>query len=151
SLWSSMLFGPIDAPLLVTSLISGFTAVSLTLQVRRRGQLIRAGFWVGLAIWLLSLTFGLIGPINWFYPTANDWGMVGLQSALAIGNGILTATLVGGGLPILEIFFKTRRTSPGWGGPTLIIRCCDVCPSKRPEPIITAWSWLISPKPPQKR
>ncbi len=45
SLWSSMLFGPIDAPLLITSLISGFTAVSLTLQVRRRGQLIRAGFW----------------------------------------------------------------------------------------------------------
>ena len=95
SLWSSMLFGPIDAPLLITSLISGFTAVSLTLQVRRRGRLIRAGFFVGLAIWLLSLTFGLIGPINWFYPTANDWGMVGVQSALAIGNGIVTAMIVG--------------------------------------------------------
>jgi putative nucleotidyltransferase with HDIG domain len=106
SLWSSMLFGPIDAPLLVTSLISGFTAVSLTLQVRRRGQLIRAGFWVGLAILLLSLAFGLIGPINWFYPTANDWGMIGFQSALAIGNGILTATLVGGALPILENLFQ---------------------------------------------
>jgi putative nucleotidyltransferase with HDIG domain len=106
SLWSSVLFGPIDAPLLVTSLISGFTAVSLTLQVRRRGQLIRAGFCVGLAIWLLSLAFGLIGPINWFYPTANDWGMIGFQSALAIGNGILTATLVGGALPILENLFQ---------------------------------------------
>jgi putative nucleotidyltransferase with HDIG domain len=106
SLWSSMLFGPIDAPLLVTSLISGFTAVSLTLQVRRRSNLIRAGFWVGLAIWLLSLTFGSIGPINWFYPTANDWGMIGVQSALAVGNGILTATLVGGALPILENLFQ---------------------------------------------
>src|SRR5438309_2199232 len=105
SLWSSMLFGPIDAPLLITSLISGFTAVSLTLQVRRRSKLIRAGFYVGLAIWLLSLTFGLIGPINWFYPTANDWGMIGLQSALAIGNGIVTATIVGGALPMLENFF----------------------------------------------
>ncbi len=105
SLWSSMLFGPIDAPLLLTSLISGFTAVSLTLQVRRRSKLIRAGLYVGLAIWLLSLTFGLIGPINWFYPTANDWGMLGLQSALAIGNGILTATLVGGVLPVLENLF----------------------------------------------
>src|SRR5438445_4228169 len=101
SLWSSMLFGPIDAPLLLTSLISGFTAVSLTLQVRRRSKLIRAGLYVGLAIWLLSLTFGLIGPITWFYPTANDWGMIGLQSALAIGNGIVTATLVGGVLPVL--------------------------------------------------
>ena len=106
SLWSSMLFGPIDAPLLITSLISGFTAVSLTLQVRRRSKLIRAGLCVGLAIWLLSLTFGLIGPINWFYPTANDWAMLGVQSALAIGNGIVTATLVGGALPILENLFQ---------------------------------------------
>src|ERR1043165_2520179 len=105
SLWSSMLFGPIDAPLLITSLISGFTAVSLTLQVRRRGRLIRAGFFVGLAIWFLSLTFGLIGPINWFYPAANDWGMVGVQSALAIGNGIVTAMIVGGALPMLENLF----------------------------------------------
>src|SRR5438876_2533499 len=105
SLWSSMLFGPIDAPLLLTSLISGFTAVSLTLQVRRRSKLIRAGLYVGLAIWLLSLTFGLIGPINWFYPTANDWGMIGWQSALAIGNGVLTATLAGGALPMLENVF----------------------------------------------
>src|SRR6266850_617456 len=113
SLWSSVLFGPIDAPLLVTSLISGFTAVSLTLQVRRRGQLIRAGFCVGLAIWLLSLAFGLIGPINWFYPTANDWGMIGFQSALAIGNGILTATLVGGALPILENLFQVT-TDISW-------------------------------------
>src|SRR5499427_6364870 len=105
SLWSSMLFGPIDASLLLTSLISGFTAVSLTLQVRRRGRLIRAGFFVGLAIWLLSLTLGLIGPINWFYPTANDWSMVGVQSALAIGNGIVTAMIVGGALPMLENLF----------------------------------------------
>jgi putative nucleotidyltransferase with HDIG domain len=106
SLWSSVLFGKIDAPLLVTSLISGFTAVYLTLQVRRRSKLIRAGLGVGLAIWLLSLTFGLIGPISLFSPMINDWGMIGLQSALAVGNGIMTATVVGGVLPILENLFR---------------------------------------------
>jgi cyclic-di-AMP phosphodiesterase PgpH len=106
SLWSSVLFGKIDAPLLVTSLISGFTAVYLTLQVRRRSKLIRAGLGVGCAIWLLSLTFGLIGPINLFSPIANDWGMIGLQSALAVGNGIVTAMVVGGALPILEHLFQ---------------------------------------------
>ena len=106
SLWSSILFGTIDAPLLVCCLISGFTAVYLTLQVRRRSRLIRAGFGVGLAIWLLSLAFGFIGPINLFPPTANDWGMIGLQSALAIGNGLVTAMLVGGALPILEHLFQ---------------------------------------------
>jgi len=106
SLWSSILFGTIDAPLLVCCLISGFTAVYLTLQVRRRSRLIRAGLGVGLAIWLLSLTFGLIGPINLFPPTANDWAMIGLQSALAIGNGLVTAMVVGGVLPILEQLFQ---------------------------------------------
>src|SRR5437879_5218942 len=82
SLWSSVLFGKIDAPLLVTSLISGFTAVYLTLQVRRRSKLIRAGLGVGLAIWLLSLTFGLIGPIRLFSLMANAWGMMCLPSVL---------------------------------------------------------------------
>lgn len=106
SLWSSILFGTIDAPLLVCCLISGFTAVYLTLQVRRRSRLIRAGFGVGLAIWLLSLTFGFIGPITFFPPMANDWGLIGVQSALAIGNGLVTAMLVGGALPILEQLFQ---------------------------------------------
>ena len=44
SLWTRLLFGRFDAPLLACALISGFTAVFLTLQVRRRSRLIRAGF-----------------------------------------------------------------------------------------------------------
>ena len=106
SLWSSILVGKIDAPMLVIGLISGFTAVLLTQQVRRRSRLIRAGLFVGLAIWLLSLTFGLIGPINLFNPGATDWTMIGIQSAFAIGNGIVTATVVGGILPMLEQLFQ---------------------------------------------
>ncbi|MEO7168684.1 MAG: HDIG domain-containing metalloprotein [Spartobacteria bacterium] len=106
SLWSSVLFTKVDAPILFIGLISGFTAVLLTQQVRRRGRLIRAGLCVGCAIWLLSLTFGIIGPINLFNPGAIDWPMIGLQSALAIGNGILTAMVVGGALPILEQCFQ---------------------------------------------
>src|ERR1700736_1456529 len=105
SFWSSVLFAKVDAPLLVISLISGFTAVYLTLQVRRRGRLIRAGLGVGVAIWLSSLSFGLI-TINFFPPTDNNWGTIGLQSALALGNGIVTAMLVGGALPLLEHLFK---------------------------------------------
>jgi cyclic-di-AMP phosphodiesterase PgpH len=113
SLWGSVLFGKIDAPLLVCGLISGFTAVYLTLQVRRRSRLIRAGMGVGLAIWLLALTFGLIGPINWFSPMNNDWTMIGVQSALAFGNGIVTAMAVGGALPILEHLFQIT-TDVSW-------------------------------------
>ncbi len=106
SLWTSVLFGKIDAPLLVTGMISGFTSVYLTLQVRRRSKLVSAGVGVGIAIWILSLAFGFIGPINLFPPTANDWGMIGLQSALALGNGIVTATIVGGILPMFEHMFQ---------------------------------------------
>ena len=106
SLWSSILVGKIDAPILVIGLISGFTAVLLTQQVRRRSRLIRAGFCVGLAIWLLSLTFGLIGPINLFNPGSTNWTMIGIQSAFAIGNGILIAMVVGGALPMLEQLFQ---------------------------------------------
>jgi len=113
SLWSSVLFGRIDAALLVISLISGFTAVYLTLQVRRRGQLIRAGVGVGVAIWLSSLSFGMIGPINLFPPMDNDWGMIGVQSALTLGNGIVTAMIVGGALPILEQLFQIT-TDVSW-------------------------------------
>src|SRR5262249_17413572 len=90
SFWSTVLFVKIDAPLLVISLISGFTAVYLTLQVRSRGKLIRAGLGVGVAIWLSSLCFGLI-TLNFFPPTDNNWTMVGVQSAMALGNGIVTA------------------------------------------------------------
>src|SRR5436853_2142497 len=112
SLWSSVLFGKIDAPLLVISLISGFTAVYLTLQVRRRSRLIRAGVGVGVAIWLSSLSFGMIA-INLFPPMDNDWGMIGLQSALALGNGIITAMIVGGSLPMLEHPFQIT-TDVSW-------------------------------------
>src|SRR5213075_1201285 len=113
SLWSSILFGKVDAPLLVCGLISGFTAVYLTLQVRKRSRLVRAGFGVGVAIWLLSLTFGIIGPMDFLSPNTIDWKLIGIQSALAIGNGIVTATIVGGVLPMFEHLFQVT-TDISW-------------------------------------
>jgi len=106
TLWTRLLFGAFDAPLLVAGLASGFTAVYLTLQVRKRSRLIRAGFGVGIALWLMALMFGLIGPIDLFTPRANNWQLLALQSALAVGNGIVTATIVGGILPMLEQLFR---------------------------------------------
>ena len=105
-LWTRLLFGTFDGPLLAMAVISGFVAVYLTLQVRKRSRLIRAGFGVGLTIWVLSLAFGLIGPIDLFSPGDNDWQLLAIQSGLAIGNGILTATIVGGILPMIEHLFR---------------------------------------------
>lgn len=105
SLWGSIaVFRGINAVYLVMSLICGFIAVFVTLQVRRRSRLIRAGVFVGLATWVLAITFGLI-LIPWELGLGIDWRTIGLESLAAIGSGVLTAMIVGGALPILETLF----------------------------------------------
>jgi putative nucleotidyltransferase with HDIG domain len=89
---------------LVTGLICGFVAVFVTLQVRRRSRLIRAGFFVGLATWLLALTFGHIYVLWDLFPSF-DWQMLAAQTCAAVGSGILTAMIVSGALPIIETVF----------------------------------------------
>lgn len=106
SLWGSLLVGRIDPVFLVISLITGFIAVFVTLQVRRRSRLIRAGVYVGIATWILAAAFGQIGPVVWEALGQTDWRMIGLQSLAAIGLGIATAVVVSGILPVLENLFK---------------------------------------------
>lgn len=106
SLWGSLLVGRIDPVFLVISLITGFIAVYVTLQVRRRSRLIRAGVYVGIATWILAAAFGQIGPVIWEAPAQTDWRMIGLQSLAAIATGIGTAIIVSGILPMLEPLFK---------------------------------------------
>ncbi|MGB8353524.1 MAG: HDIG domain-containing metalloprotein [Chthoniobacteraceae bacterium] len=107
SLWGAVIVRDVEdrAVFLVMSLICGFIAVFVTLQVRRRSRLIRAGVFVGLATWILALALGLI-TINWEQFPMLDWNTIGRQSLLAVGSGIFTAMLVGGALPILESLFK---------------------------------------------
>ncbi len=113
SLWSALLLYNVDAILLIVSLISGFVAVYVTLQVRRRSRLVKAGFYVGIVSWLLTLSFGLIGPILPHDLSSTDWGLIGLQSLVVIGAGIFTATFVGGLLPMLESCFDVT-TDISW-------------------------------------
>jgi hypothetical protein len=105
SLWGSLLFRGIDPVFLVMSLISGFIAVFVTLQVRRRTRLIRAGLFVGLATWALAIIFPNQIMIIWEALGANDWQMIGWQSLAAIGGGVICAMIVGGLLPVLETCF----------------------------------------------
>ncbi|MFM8230302.1 MAG: HDIG domain-containing metalloprotein, partial [Chthoniobacterales bacterium] len=105
SLWGAFLMPTIDAWFLVISLIAGVVAVLCTLQVRRRSQLIRAGMYTGLAVWVLSATFGLIFPQILSQFTSLDMTIVGWQTLAAFGVGIGTAILVSGILPVLEHIF----------------------------------------------
>jgi putative nucleotidyltransferase with HDIG domain len=97
---------------LVMGLICGFVAVFVTLQVRRRSRLIRAGLFVGLATWLLALTFGHIN-VPWdIFPTV-DWQILGAESLAAVASGILTAMIVSGALPVMETMFRVT-TDISW-------------------------------------
>jgi cyclic-di-AMP phosphodiesterase PgpH len=106
SLWGSLLVGRIDPIFLVISLITGFIAVYVTIQVRRRSRLIRAGVYVGIAMWVLAAAFGQIGPLVWENPSQTDWKMIGWQSLAAIGTGFGAAVLASGILPVLENIFR---------------------------------------------
>jgi hypothetical protein len=90
---------------LFLALTGGLVAVLSSLHVRRRSRLLRAGFYSGLSVWLLALLCGVIGPVIWEAPQIMDWSLIGLESAAALGMGILTAILVSGVLPLLEQFF----------------------------------------------
>ena len=109
SLWGSILWSLVDPTFLAMSLISGFVGVFITIQLRRRSQFLRAGVFVGLATWLLALSFGQI-DINLLPFAETDWRMVGWQSLAAVGSGLVTAVLVSGVLPALEQTF--RLTTP---------------------------------------
>jgi putative nucleotidyltransferase with HDIG domain len=93
TLWGALAFPHHDAVFTVMSLGVGFTAVFATLSARRWTQLLRAGLLVGLATWGLALVFGLIGPVVLEDLRDTHWRLVGWQSAVAVGGGVLTALL----------------------------------------------------------
>ncbi|HEY8901815.1 MAG TPA: HDIG domain-containing metalloprotein [Chthoniobacterales bacterium] len=103
SLWGMFLLPTIKPVFIVLSLITGFIAVFVTLQVRRRSRLIRAGLYVGIATWVIAATFGLISPIQL---EGTDWRMIGWQSLFAVGMGLATAIVVSGILPAFETTFN---------------------------------------------
>ena len=112
ALWSSILFRSVDAISLVLSLISGFTAVFVTRQVRQRARLLRAGVFVGLAVWLLALSFQLI-EIYWSAFAQTPWRTVGWQTLVVFGVALGTAVVAGGLLPALERVFGVT-TAISW-------------------------------------
>ena len=113
SLFGGMTVAKDEAFLFVIfSMISGFVAIYLTNKVRRRSRLVMAGAYSGLACVLLAL---VLGQIQWpgFGAEMTEWEMVGKQALSAIMVSTLTAILVSGVLPLIELTFRIT-TEVSW-------------------------------------
>ena len=86
----------------ILSSLSGMLTVLLTHNLRNRAQLLRAGFFVGLLIMVLSCIMGVVNLQAW------DSDLVGVLLCVAVSFGIsmLTSVLISGVLPIIEGVFK---------------------------------------------
>ena len=90
-----------------TSLVCGFVAVFLTAEVRKRGDLPRAGFFVGLTTWLLAVAFHKINVLHmWAEGTALNYQSLGYQSVAAVGAPVVMTLIIVGGLPWVESLFR---------------------------------------------
>jgi putative nucleotidyltransferase with HDIG domain len=87
---------------LLVSLLSGFTAVYFTRNVRNRSDLIRAGFAVGALNLLCAVALGLVAGKNWME--------LGWQALYGIGVGFGTALFVSAILPLVERAFQITTT-----------------------------------------
>ncbi|MEJ6645158.1 MAG: HDIG domain-containing protein [Akkermansiaceae bacterium] len=94
------------------SICCGLTAVYATKRVSKRGQLLRAGFWVGVTALLLDLLFAKIPMQGLGVSDPEVWRLFGKACLIALGSGLLTGLFVGGILPLLEgVFGLTTEIS----------------------------------------
>ncbi len=96
---------------MIMSLVAGSIAVALTRKVRRRGSVLRAGFYVGVVTLLLAITFDKISltEIMTPYGFADEASKV----LVVLAGGLLTGMVVSGLLPALESLFKLT-TNISW-------------------------------------
>lgn len=92
------------------SLASGLAAVRAARDLRKRSALMRAGFYAGLAGVLAAALLGRLEP-TWLQPASPlAWQHFAAQAPTMLLVGILTATLVGSLLPLLETLFRITTT-----------------------------------------
>ena len=87
---------------LLVSLLSGFTAVYFTQNVRKRFDLIKAGVAVGCLNLLCAVALGIVD--------GRSWDALGMQALYGIGVGIFTAFVVSAILPLAEWMFQMTTT-----------------------------------------
>ena len=96
---------------LAFALVASYTGVIATRRVKKRGRLLRAGFYVGIVSVVLGILFGDIS-IAGLLGGPNACQDCLAQVAMAFGVGLLTGMAVSAVLPILEgVFLVTTEIS----------------------------------------
>ena len=90
----------------VMSAVCGLVAVLVTLQVRKRGRLLRAGFYIGGAAVLAASSFGMISLGSLSGGGLLEWQLLAVEVVSAFGIGLVTGMIVSGLLPLLESAFS---------------------------------------------
>ena len=96
---------------IIISLVVGCMVVAMTRRVRRRGSLLRAGFYAGLTTFVLALVFEKIDLFN--ITTAGAATDEVIKLVVVILEGLLIGMVVSGLLPALESIFRIT-TSISW-------------------------------------
>ncbi len=88
---------------MIVSLVAGMTAVLCTERIRKRTQLIRAGFYVGAVMVILALVLGKLEVMSVFGAGSMDrLQILGTGSGIAFATALATAMLISGFLPLFE-------------------------------------------------
>lgn len=92
------------------SLASGLAAVRASRDLRKRNALMRAGFYAGLAAAVACALLGHLEPV-WLSPASPlAWKRLAAEGPTLLLAGVLTATIAGSLLPLLEAIFRITTT-----------------------------------------
>jgi putative nucleotidyltransferase with HDIG domain len=110
SLWGALLCNWNQAlQFAIFSVVVGTFSVWSVRRLRKRGELLRSGFYIGCAAFLGVTVLRLIRPWR-FDLAAIDWQALAIEAGTAMLTGVFTAMLAGGMLPVLEAVFRVTTT-----------------------------------------
>ena len=90
-----------------TGLVCGFVAVFLTTEVRKRGDLPRAGLFIGLTALVLGVAFRKVNLLHmWREGAALNYHDLGFQAGVLVGGPLVLTLMIVGALPFIETLFR---------------------------------------------
>ncbi len=94
------------ASYLAISLLAGATSASLCGRVHKREHILYAGFVVGLVVFIISLSMGLLYNNKQLFTGEVDLRWLVAELALSVGASFFYAVVISGFMPILEKLFN---------------------------------------------